>query len=126
MSNARATSNGATRARAAKARKPDTPSGVTMNLDTLQREGEVDPFTVVIAGKPRVFLDPAEMDWQELATAAQDPRMVFQLALSPGDYIEVMEERIPVWKVNTLAETYLRYYGIDFEALGNRGASPIS
>lgn len=104
--------------------RPDRPAGVAINLDTLKREVIAEPFVAVIGGKAREFDDPNEMDWQELAAAFEDPRMIFQLALSDEDYREVMAERIPTWKIRTLAETYMRHYGIDAETLqGNRPAS---
>lgn len=129
MSNTRtvtASSNGAAKPRAARPRVAvqDKPAGVGLNLDTLEREGApVAPFVVVLDGRPRTFLDPFEMDWQELASAINDPRVMFRLALSEEDGDDLLGAKIPVWKINTLVETYLRHYGIDIDARGNLVAS---
>lgn len=101
-------------------RSADKPAGIAMNLDSLHREVTVEPFVVVIAGKPREFLDPNEMDWQELMQILQDPRVLFQLALSEEDYQAVMASRIPVWKMRALTDAYAAHYGIDW---GNLSAS---
>lgn len=129
MSNTRtatASNNGTAKPRAARPRTavPDKPPGVAMNLDTLEREGgAAEPFVVVLDGRPRTFLDPFEMDWQELAAAINDPRVMFRLALSEEDGDDLLGAKIPVWKINTLVETYLRHYGIDVDAQGNLVAS---
>lgn len=129
MSNTRtatASSNGAAKPRAARPRGavPDKPAGVGLNLDTLEREGgAVEPFAVVLGGRPRTFLDPFEMDWQELASAVNDPRVMFRLALSEEDGDDLLATKIPVWKINILVETYLGHYGIDIDARGNLVAS---
>jgi hypothetical protein len=107
------------------ARRPDRPAGVSMNLDTLKREVIPEPFVAVIGGKAREFADPEEMDWQELDAAANDPKMILQLALSEDDYRDVMGMQIPAWKIKRVALAYIEHYGFDAsEAQGNGSASP--
>lgn len=102
----------------------DRPSGVSINLDTLSREVTFEPFVAVVEGKRFEMDDPNEMDWKELAYALEDPRLILQLALTEDDYRTFMSMRVPTWKMRTLAETYMRHYGIEPETLqGNRPAS---
>lgn len=102
-------------------RRQDKPAGVALNLDTLEREGgAAEPFVFVHDGKRRIFTDPYELDWQELATAITDPRILFRLALSEQDADDLLGAKIPAWKIDVLATKYLEYYGID---LGNLQAS---
>lgn len=102
---------------------PDKPAGIALNLDTMKREGEVaDDFVVVLEGKPRKFTDPFELDWQD-AAQINDPVAMFAKALSAQDHADLMAAKIPVWKINTLAETYMRHFGFDRDAQGNFIAS---
>lgn len=116
------TSNGTTpaasapRTRQIRAAVPDRPPRVALNLDSVQREAGAEAFVVVISGKPRKFLDPHEMDWQEVAAAMDDATRIFRLALSADDYREVMAAKIPVWKVRLLAEEYMAHYGFQTTA----------
>lgn len=101
----------APRPRQIRAAVPDRPPKVALNLDSVQREAAGEAFVAVISGKPRTFLDPHEMDWQEAAAALDDASRIFRLALSADDYREVMAANIPVWKVRLLAEEYMAHYG---------------
>lgn len=102
----------------------DKPAPVSLNLDTLEREGAPGPFAVVFAGKHVTFTDAMEVDYHDLLTLAQgDPDKFFDVVLAPEDAEHFRTNKFPMWKLRTLVESYQTHYGID---PGNLGASQPS
>lgn len=90
----------------------DKPAPVALNLDTLDREARPDPFSVVLGGKPYVFIDPEDIDWRDLLDALNNPRVFFAKMLHAEDAEEFERNDLPGWKLNKLIGAYLEHYGI--------------
>jgi hypothetical protein len=106
-------------------RPSDKPPAVSLNLDTLEREGEKpEPFVVVLDGKPMTFADPSEMAWQEVMAALRDPEGFFRYALSKEDSERFLSTKLPTWKLNRMMEQWREHYGVPDP--GKPGASPGS
>lgn len=87
---------------------------VSIDLDTLERPSQdvKPPFKVKINGKTITFTDPAEVDWQDLASVEQ-PADIFRICLSKPDRDVIADAGLPGWKVNALFESFSEHY--DFE-----------
>lgn len=109
----------ATRASAPRA---STAKKVALDLDTLEREGDIpEPFVVRVKGKPITLADIQELDWQDLAAIAQgrNAHLFFQKVVHADDYEHFIAAKISSWKMERLMETYLEHFGVDPELLGN-------
>jgi len=109
-----------------RARKPinDSPT-VSLNLDTLQREGEPrEPFSLVLGGKRYVFGDVQDVDWQQVIAALRNPYLFFRGIITEKDQDEFFAQKMPTWKMNKLMESYLEHYGMPTS--GEAPALPIS
>lgn len=88
-------------------------SNKVFDLDTLEREGARDPFVVRVGGAEVTFLDPQELDWQDLTGADQgDPKQFLGIVLGDKDRDIFFSERLPAWKLNELMKAYLKHYGL--------------
>ena len=101
----------------------DKPTPVSLNLDTLEREGAPDQFSVVLSGRRVVFIDAQEIDYRELISLMTDPMRFFDVALQGEDRDHFAQTPIPAWKMTKLVNAYLTHFGID---PGNPGASSPS
>lgn len=90
----------------------DKPAPVSLNLDTLEREGSVEAFSVVLGGRPYNFLDPQDIDWQQLMQAMLDPMLFFRLCLSEKDSKAFLAQHLPAWKMTRLMDEYMRHFGL--------------
>jgi hypothetical protein len=99
--------------RPAAGRPEDQPAPVSLNLDTLEREGGTrPPFVVVLGGRRLLLSDPAEVDWQKLLVAMRDPHVFFRLIIPPDDHDAFFGAALPGWKMNQLMTTYMAHYGL--------------
>lgn len=101
----------------------DKPTDVSLNLDTLDREGsEPEPFVVVLGGERFQFSNIDNEDWQTVADIDEDdPRESLQLLL--GDkYERFAKHKLPLWKLRALLDAWREHTtGLD---AGNADASP--
>ena len=90
----------------------DSPSPVSLNLDTLEREGgEPDPFVFVLGGVRFVCRDIEDEDWQVLTTLDEDdPKDTFKLLLGK-DYDKFATHKLPLWKLKRLLKEWREHTG---------------
>ncbi len=94
--------------------KPD----LTLNLDALEREGEVPgPFTFQADGDTYQMLDPKEVDWQDLLAGMRNPALFVRFAMPVEQQKKFFALRIPGWKMNALMQAYQDHF--DIPDLGN-------
>jgi hypothetical protein len=106
-------------------RAPDKPAGVSLNLDTLEREGgPQDPFVLVLGGERILLSDAAEMDWQKLLASLNDPRVFFRLVIPPDDHKTFFGTDMSAWKMNKLMESYMAHYGLPSPGEANASPAP--
>lgn len=110
---------------ATRARRPDKPAPIGLNLDALKREGAItEPFAVVLNAHRYELSDPNEFDWQELAACMADPRLMIRMGMTTDAAAEFLAEKVPAWKINALAEAWAEHYGLNPADLGEGDASP--
>jgi hypothetical protein len=98
----------------------DKPTGVTLNLDTYEREGaRPEPFVIVVGGRRIEMSDPAEMDWQDLVDV-NDPFAVAETFMSEEDAEYFLEFRMPAHKLQAFSRAFQQHYGLG--SPGNAGA----
>ncbi len=100
----------------------DKPADVSINLDTLDREGDDStPFVVVLGGERFVFADLDDEDWQTVADIDEnDPREALRLLLG-NRYAAFAEHKLPLWKLRALLDAWREHTtGLD---AGNAAAS---
>lgn len=86
---------------------------VHLDLDTIEREGAPEPYTVRRGGRVYTFVDAMELDWQELMAALQDPPVFFKLTLGgDADAFLATDPKLPVWKMRRLMDDYRRHHGM--------------
>lgn len=92
---------------------------VSLNLDTIERDGtRPDPFVVVLGGKPRTFADPSDVDWQKLTDAqvaanGGDYRPLLRIGLADDDDRRAFfEAKLPGWKIGRLLREWQAHYGV--------------
>lgn len=85
----------------------DTPSPVSLNLDTLEREGDVpEPFVVVLGGERFVFRDIQDEDWQQVADIDENnPQEALRLLLG-DDYEKFAAHKMKLWKLSRLLDEW--------------------
>ena len=101
----------------------DKPANVSLNLDSLDREGsdKPEPFVVVLGGERYEFQDLGDEDWQTVADVDEnDPRETLRLVL--GDrYDAFAAHKLPLWKLRRLLDEWQKHVtGLD---AGNAPAS---
>lgn len=93
-------------------RDPDKPAPISLNLDTLEREGDPGPFVLVLGGNRIMFSDAMELDWQLLVQAMQNPLTFFKLVLSADDQSAFLGTPLPTWKLRKVMDAYREHYGL--------------
>ena len=96
-------------------RKPatsDKPANVSINLDTLEREGgEPEPFVFVLGGDRFVCADIEGEDWKALMDISEDdPKETFTLLLGK-DYEKFAKHKLPLWKLKALMKAWRDHTG---------------
>lgn len=102
----------------------DRPADVSLNLDTLEREGdEPQPFVVVLGGERFVFRNLDDEDWQLVADVDEDdPREALRLVLG-NEYERFSAHKLPLWKLRQMLDAWREHTtGTD---TGNVSASSI-
>lgn len=107
--------------------KPDTPSKISVNLDTLEREGDPGPFVIVLGGKRYELLDAMDLDFRDLLASQRaamlgEPEKALELIIATGDRVEFFGNRLPNWKLETLFKSYNAHFGLPTP--GEAPASP--
>lgn len=95
--------------------QPKSKTKIALNLDILEREDAAEPFVVVVGGKEVEFIDPADLDWEELAEF-DSPRDFVNMALGEEDRVHLLAQKLPGWKFKALWDGYQAHFGVD-----NRG-----
>lgn len=86
----------------------DKPADVSLNLDTLEREGgdEPKPFVVVLGGERFEFVDLDTEDWQTVADIDEDdPREALKMLLGE-DWPKFSAHKLPLWKLRRLLDAW--------------------
>lgn len=119
--------NGA-RSSARRTTTTDKPKITGLNLDTLQRDdAPEEPYRTVLNGRPYVFRDPLEEDWQDsMKIDANNVVSILKSLLSDDDWDEFAKVRMENWKLIALARDITAYYKADLQSEGNDNASPTS
>lgn len=109
--------------------KPDTPSKVTLNLDTLEREGAPEPFAIAHGGRRYELQDPHDVDYRELLesqqlAAAGNPARAIELVVREEDREAFFANPMPSWKLEKLFRAYNEHFGLP--SPGEALASPRS
>ena len=104
-------------------RKPVTAlkSRVTLDLDTMEREGDQpDPFVIRVGGHPITLLSVQDIDWQDAAALSPErPFQFFEVVVPADEYETFLGQRFPLWKLQLLIQQYQDHYGLTQAALGN-------
>lgn len=99
----------------------DVKSPVALDLDLLEREGDVPgPFVFVIDGERYEMVDPQEVDWQDLLSGLRNPALFVRFAMSIADQKRFFGKRVAAWKMNKLMEAYTTHFNLP--DLGNVSA----
>jgi hypothetical protein len=85
---------------------------VSLDLDALERENPAKPFTLLHGGHVLTFVDPEELDWQDLIRALQQPALFFEICLGAADRDVFQQTPLPGWKLKRLLDAYLQHHGI--------------
>lgn len=92
--------------------------GVTImdNLDEFERGETYALYAFAYKGRRIALIDPAELDWQDLA-ALRDEQEFLKLAMvGEGDLkFFTGSGKVPAWKIRELMDRYFRHYGIEDE-----------
>lgn len=109
-------------------RTTDKPKITGLNLDTLTRDdAPEEPYRTVLNGRPYVFRDPLEEDWQDsMEIDANNVVAILKSLLSEDDWAEFSKVKLKIWKLILLARDITAYYKTDPESQGNGNASPSS
>lgn len=86
---------------------------VQINLDTVEREKSYEPFSFVLDGEALTLTDPADLDWQVLASIEKPVQFFRHCFQSEDDREKFRKAKLPGWKLNELISTYIRHYGLD-------------
>lgn len=95
---------------------------ISLNLDSLEREGRAEPFAIVLGGNRILMSDAQDVEWQSLMLAMQNPHAFFKLVVPADDQDAFFAADLATWKMRRLMEEYTRHYGLTDP--GNPGASP--
>lgn len=100
--------------------KDEKPSG--LNLDTLEREGDIpDPYVVTVGGKEYRFADPETVSWDDLDKVVSKTDWL-TMTIIGGDTPEDREAlrtefgtaigTLPNWKIARLNAGYQAHYAL--------------
>jgi hypothetical protein len=95
-----------------RARTSDKPAPISINLDTLEREVEPEPFVAVLDNHRYVMADAFDIDWKVLALAERDTRTFFKAVLSTEDFKRITGTNLPGWKLRALMDAYRTHFGL--------------
>lgn len=84
-----------------------------LDLDTLEREGAVEPFTFTLNGRVFTMKPRDEIAWQNLLLAQRNPLLFVRFTMSKEDHDAFMEHELEMWKMDRLMQEYLKHFGID-------------
>lgn len=84
---------------------------IALNLDEIERKNVKDPFVVVIGGKEITFLDPEDMDWEDLA-ALDSPGDFVDMCTTDEDREHIYDQKLPAFKFKKLWESYQQHYDL--------------
>lgn len=95
----------------------DKPAKIGLNLDSVERDGVVDPYVIVLNGKRYVLTDVQECDYRELLTVQRammggEPEKALEILISDEDKAEFFANKLPNWKVEKLMRGYNEHYGL--------------
>lgn len=91
---------------------PDKPAPISLNLDSLEREGAPGPFVVVLGGDRYEFTDAQEIDWQELQSVLTDPATFFRKVLPGEQGKKFLAQKIATFKLRKLMDAYREHFGL--------------
>lgn len=109
---------------------PTSSQPVALDLDALEREGDIpEPFRVTLGGRVYELTDPRERDFTDVmaaqqAIAAGQTLRALQLYVSAKDRDQFFANQLPGWKVDKLLEGYNKHFGLP--SPGEAVASPTS
>ena len=89
----------------------DTPTDVSLNLDTYETEAPAEDFVVVVGGKRLTFTDPMEIPWQDLVELS-DPEEFARLCLSEKDRDHFLNHPLSGRKMNVLMTEFRKHFGL--------------
>ena len=103
--------------------EPEILPAVTIDLDTLEREGdEPPPFTFRHEGRCYTLTNPRDVDWQDIIAALTNPFLFFQATMSKADQELFLGTKMAAHKLNHLIEKYCDHFGLP--KMGESGALP--
>ena len=106
--------------RSASPRATRLPAGVTLDLDSLEREQEFEPFVIRVNGERVTLIDARDLDWQVVARLSADrPFEFFDSVIPKEDQDVFFKAKFPGWKMEELIQKYRDHYGM----IGDRGNS---
>lgn len=87
---------------------------IVLDLDIEERDPKEvkPPFVVRIGGRDLTFADPADLDWEDLASV-DVPSDLFRVSLSREDRNFLYDQKLPTWKFSKLLDAYSTHYDID-------------
>lgn len=88
---------------------PNAVNRIDLNLDTITREAEFEPFVFVVGDREITLGDPAELDYQDLLEC-ETPLQFIRYTATEEDRDFLAKQRIPGWKLGRLLEEYLKHY----------------
>jgi hypothetical protein len=92
--------------------KPNPTSKVSLDLDTLEREGAPEPYSIRHGGRVYTFADAMDIDWQKLMLSLQNPHQFFRLTLPEQDAKIFLADEMPTWKLRRLMDAYRTHHGM--------------
>jgi hypothetical protein len=82
---------------------------IDVDLDSLERDKTYPTFRFAIAGREIDFLDPANLDWQDLLKLDDETEFI-SLAMAKEDSKFFLEQKVEAWKVRKLMKLYQDHY----------------
>lgn len=86
--------------------------GVTLDLDTLERQKTPEPFYFRHLGQRYLLVDPQEVDWQELILAINNTYQFFTTIVPADNRDDFFAAKMPSWKMRALMDRYMQHYGL--------------
>lgn len=97
--------------------KPDTPTKIALNLDTLEREGDPGPFVIVLGHKRYELVDAMNLDFRDLLASQRaamrgEPEKALDFIVSDDDREPFFANKLPNWKLEKLFRAYNKHHGL--------------
>lgn len=101
--------------------------GVVLDLDIVERDpSEVKPpFVIKVGGRSITFLDPEEINWEDLA-AVGSPQDLIHVSLEREDRDFIFKQNLPTWKFNKLMESYYVHYDLETKIAAARRQAQLN